>query len=428
MDIELLHGFGGGGGLEINGVGEAYGTYIEALNRGDLVTTRRYFGFDTPVKMTDLTLPVNSGSSRGASFSPDDNYLAVGINVAPYLKLFKKSGDSYIPLPDPSVAPTTSVHNPEFSPDGQLLAVPQPGDGYIPIVYQRVGDVFIKLDTAAFNSISYYIRFASWSPDGVYLCFNTSAYQGSGVHMFKRNKADNTFVKLANLPTLPTSQYIYNHTWSPDGEHFVIGHQNSPNLTIYKNNRDDTFTKLANLPTLPGSSVYDASYSNDGTYLVVAHGATGSVSNRVYKRSGDSYTYLGILPLSPTGSSVGVDFSSDDVYLGLSSTQSPYIRLYKRDGDNFTKLATPTDIPTGAPISDGGGLRFANLNPYIAVPHTAAPFVTMYKADILGDFIHKYRSISELYYPNYINFGVALVTDIANAANKKIKTLPFKLI
>ena len=77
----------------------------------------------------------------------------------------------------------------------------------------------------------------------------------------------------------------------------------------------------------------------------------------------------------PTGNGWGVAFSSDDTYLAVAHSTSPYLTVYKRSGDSFTKRSNPADLPTGM----GYGVAFSSDDPYLAVAHGTSPFLTVYK-------------------------------------------------
>lgn len=414
MDFEALHGYGGGGGgIEINGVGEAFGIYFEALNRGDLVTLRRYFGFDTPIKMANLpNIPFTNSSVMSVAFSPDDTYLVIGgSSSGGYFAIYKKSGESYVKLANPSTMPTTgSIFAAAFSPDMTHLVLGIYNDLTAPMVYKRSGDTFTSLGAAGITGVSD-VQSCVYSPDGDHLIMDGTA--------FKRN--GDTYTRITTNGTSGIGPASFAGT--PDGIYVAIAQNSTPWINIYKKS-GDTYTKLANPTTLPGALVQGVSFSPDGTYLAVAQNGSGSITLRIYKRSGDTFNQL----VSFTG--VGgfgntVSFSPDGMYLFFASDLSPYLYMYKRSGDTFTKLPNLNE-PIAGSIREGT-VRFANLSPLFTVGINVSPWFSMYKDDILGDYLHKYRSRTELDVPNYLDFGVALTNDVANASNKKIKTLPFKL-
>ena len=67
------------------------------------------------------TLPSNTGN--GASFSTDNNYLAVAHNNNPFITIYKRDGDTFNKLPNPSTLPPSTSYGVSFSSDGNYLAV-----------------------------------------------------------------------------------------------------------------------------------------------------------------------------------------------------------------------------------------------------------------------------------------------------------------
>jgi WD40 repeat protein len=202
----------GGSGMKINGQEIMDVVFGETINRGDRVVV--YPPAQSLVE--DLsTLPTDM--AYGCAFSPDGTYLAVAHFDSPYITIYKRSGDTFTKLNNPSVLPTGVGLGCAFSPDGVYLAVAHDSSPFITI-YKRSGD---------------------------------------------------TFTKLGNPSSLPGNQGN-GCAFSPDGTYLAVAHTNSPYITIYKRS-GDTFTKLSNPPTLPTDWGLGCAFSPDGTYLAVAH-------------------------------------------------------------------------------------------------------------------------------------------------------------
>lgn len=400
---------------DIIGQASATGICHESITKGDLVTTRRYFGFDTPVALpSPSTLPTGNGNCT--VFSPDGMYLVVGHFVTPFISIYKRSGDTFTKLSNPSTIPTGIVEAVSFSQDGTYLAVmlTSTASPYV-MIYKRSGDTFTKLSDLANppTSPNGYAGGIAFSADGTYL----AVAQGttSGVYMYKRTG------DVFNRLTSPFSDIVSNGlcvAFSPDANYFAYGTSGSPYLMIYKRS-GDTFVKLPDPITGPGGYVIAASFSSDGVYLALA--LTSSPYLAIYKRSGDVFTKLTNPSILPTGIGLILSFSPDGTYLAVGHDVSPFITIYKRSGDTFTKLTNPTILPAGV-VS---GVAYNPLYPYLALAHQTTPFVTIYKADIEGDYLHKYGSFTNFYYPNYINFGFAKGNGALNDVID-ITTLPIK--
>jgi Tol biopolymer transport system component len=218
--------------------------------------------------------------------------------------------------------------------------------------------------------------------------------------IYKRN--GDTFTKLANPAILPPGQGR-GVAFSPDGTYLAVAHTNSPFITIYKRS-GDTFTKLANPANLPPNAT-NATFSPDGTYLVLTLSVSSSNDTNprifIYKRSGDTFTKLDDPAEVAPGSVFNADFSNDGTYLALAHFVSPRILIYKRSGDTFTKLPDPETVLPG----NGRGVSFSGNGTYLAVAHDNLPRLTIYKNEIDTN-ISKANNLIDV--PNATNLGYAL--------------------
>ena len=137
---------GGGKGTEINGAGEATGIYYENLNKGDLVTIRRHYGFDTPIAL-DSPSELPTGDGRGVAFSPDGSYLAVAHSSSPYITIYKVNRDTntFTKLSNPSTLPTGTGRGVVYDNFNAYLVVAHVSSPYI-IIYKGdlLGDYIYK--------------------------------------------------------------------------------------------------------------------------------------------------------------------------------------------------------------------------------------------------------------------------------------------
>lgn len=306
----------------INGQAQVSAVYAETIRANDPV-------YAVTSLIADNTISTYPTSAvRSTTFSPDGLYLALAVNVAPRVLIYKRSGKTFTKLADPSVTPTGVGLGASFSPDGLYLAIAHATAPYITI-YKRSGD---------------------------------------------------TFTKLADPAVLPTGDG-YSATWSTDGVYLAVGHNTSPSLTIYRRS-GDTFTKLSNPATLPTSISNGVCFSMDGVYLSVAHNVSPYIT--IYKRSGDTFTKLADPATLPLGGGTSISFSADSTYLALGCAVAPYIVIYKRSGDVFSKLPDLASLPTG--IVNAVTFR-PGTGGYLSLAHTSAPFVSNYKQQ--GDMFVK---------------------------------------
>jgi len=299
---------------------------------------------------TKSALEILQYYNQGIDISPDGTYLAITFQGSPYIKIFKKSGESYIQLSNPDVLPSGSAQSCAFSPDNTYLAVAHDSSPYITI-YKRSGD---------------------------------------------------TFTKLSNPDVLPTG-VGWSCAFSPDNTYLAVGSYGSPHLQIYKRS-GDTFTKLTDPGTLPSGTVYDCAFSSDNTYLAVSQLTSPYIS--IYKRSGDTFTKLSDPTTLPTGLCNGCAFSPDNTYLAVTSDSPPYLLIYKRSGDTFTKLENPQILP-----SFGTKCAFSPDGSYLAVGgYFGKGLIAYYRS---GDtfspiYIDNYSGIVGLSYSPDGNYIVAI--------------------
>ena len=111
--------------------------------------------------------------------------------------------------------------------------------------------------------------------------------------------------------------------------------------------------------------------------------ATGNLTTAIQLAAGGGTSKLADPATLPGGYGRDTAFSSDGVYMAVAHTGAPYLTIYKRNGDVFTKLADPATLPT----SNAYGVAFSQDTTYLAVAHTSAPHVTIYKRS--GDVFTK---------------------------------------
>lgn len=403
-----------GGAVKIDGQTEVYATYHEDIAKNKLVTVRRHFGFDTPLKLDNPSSLLGS-QGQGVDYSPDDKYLAFASYGSPYIHIYKRNGDTFTKLANPGTLPGGACNQIKFSPDGKYLCIGSNGVPYF-LIYKidSVNDTFTKLanpssiPTAAIDDIAF-------KRDSSSVCI-----VGSNTSMiYNINSSTDTFTKdtTSGFPTSTAQGCAY----SNDGLFLATTYTTGAYIKIYKYIAG-TWTLQGNPTGSATGSGQSVAFSNDGKYLCMAHATSPYFT--VWKKSGDTFTKIANADILPTGNSLYCAFSSDSKYLAIGNTATPYILIYKinNTNDTLTKIANPSTLPT----SQGVGIAFANLNSYMTVTNESSPYITTYKADILGDYAYLYTGLSDLYVSNYLNVGYALNTDVANATNKKIITLPIK--
>lgn len=150
-----------------------------------------------------------------AVWDPTGTYLMMGADGAPWLFMYKRTGDTLtkVYIPDQLPAGDTRV---AYSPDGRLLAVASGASAstYISL-YAVNGETFTKIAdhgmVAPAGAVS--CRDVCWTSDGKYLIagFSTSAVtgvSGFGYSMWKKADGANTFTRMPNPELAPTPEKL----------------------------------------------------------------------------------------------------------------------------------------------------------------------------------------------------------------------------
>jgi Tol biopolymer transport system component len=280
-----------------------------------------------------------TGAVQALSWSQDMGYLAVAMVNAPGIHIYKRSGDTFTKLANPATLPAgPSTTGLSWSRSTQYLAVFSINTPRIQL-YKRATDTFTKLADPVDIPAGWGGGCAFSPPDGTYLALSYNTVPAPYHIVYKR--VGDVLTKL----TTPTA--IDNVCpcviWSNSGQYLIFGGAGATRLWVYKR-AGDTFTYLTSsvFSALPPGVVNDLAISPDDQYLVVLH-QTVSPGLSIYKRSGDTFTKLPNPATSPPGgSATSASFSPDGKYLVVTSGNSPYLIVYKRSGDTFT---TVTPLP-----------------------------------------------------------------------------------
>lgn len=125
-----------------------------------------------------------------------------------------------------------------------------------------------------------------------------------------------------------------------------------PQLDTYytsSGNYDGTANAWSDPSTLPTGQVNDLNWSSDDVYLAVVTSNSVAPGNfSIYKRNGSALDLLSGQPTTNINANIAhsVAFSPNTNYLVISdqnTTPTQYIKIYKRTGDNFNLLTTGVD-------------------------------------------------------------------------------------
>lgn len=349
----------GGGEVEIPGQTEMTVTYSEEIAQGDMVRM-----YTPPIELLPALSTAPPGPSIGIAMGND--YIAVGTNASPYLMLYKRSGDTFNKLANPSVLPGSIPNALAFSPNADYLYVGVGSAPYL-LVYKRSGDTFSKLPDPTIlpgGNITY-LRAAS---DGtyIYMTLSVSPYFA----MYKRS--GDTFTKLADPSVNPIVANPRNLAVSNSGEFIAVSHNTSPYILIYKRS-GDVLSKVSDPVITPPSSGSGISFSYDDNYLTFSH--TVGMGMTTYKRLADVFTKA---PDALTKASLTGDISYHPNKMKLFLVQSnnaPDILPYSQKGDLLFRVSESKD----AKSQSANRLALSPDGVYLALVSNTSPYVNVFK-------------------------------------------------
>src|SRR5690606_2421748 len=81
---------------------QTVGRAWENITKNDPIMLKRMGVWEDGVNKVNDPSTLPTGDGFGVSFSPDGNYLAVGHSSSPYVTIYKRNGDTFTKLPNPS--------------------------------------------------------------------------------------------------------------------------------------------------------------------------------------------------------------------------------------------------------------------------------------------------------------------------------------
>lgn len=331
--------------------------------------------FDGTNDFMNLTAPfdvvgTSYSSFNGTSVSNDGNYFVhANSGSSPKITIYKKNGNNFNKLSDPSILPAGTVYSSNFSNDGLYLAVPSTSSPFIQI-YKRSGDTFTKLSNPASlpAGSGYYAHFSN---DDSYLIVghNISPF----ISIYSVNKLTDTFTKLSNPATLPNT-YVWSAKFSTNSSFVALGlGPTSPYINFYSHSAG-VLTKLNNPTTLPAIDTFCVSWLDDQTCAI----ASGATSIRIYQYVPASNTFELLTSFAHgIGSIYALEYSRNRNFLAVGGANSPWIKIYSVSGTTYTALSNPESLPIGS----GRGIAWGANDTSILLSSSSGNFIQAYTFD-----------------------------------------------
>jgi WD40 repeat protein len=140
--------------------------------------------------------PTNaSESSNDISFSGNDGYVALATNLTPFVYIYKRDGDTFTKLDNPSVLPTGIAIGVCFSNNSDYLVVAHVFSTRSVTIYKRDGDTFTKLSDLSIPSAT--ARRVAFSKDDNYLAI--TIVSEPGLLIYERSGDNFTQVATPNI-------------------------------------------------------------------------------------------------------------------------------------------------------------------------------------------------------------------------------------
>lgn len=227
-----------------------------------------------------------AGDGECIAFSPDGNFIAIGLDAAPYLVIYRINEDNTLTACTFGSAPTTKVYAVAWSPDGLCLGV---GESVLNSntslkMYTRIltTDTSFSARTLSSSGAVTDCRGVAWLNNNLVLYSSPASTSAEYLQAF--NRSGTVFSRvLSNVDIAPTGN-ARRAAIKPGGGAFSVGVSAAPWLHTYTNNNgylnrvttgtQNTTGNIVN-PVLSGV-VTHCNYNADGSLLAVSAGADGA--------------------------------------------------------------------------------------------------------------------------------------------------------
>lgn len=280
---------------------------------------------------------------------------------------FVGTNTRFTKLNDPAVAYSAGANyctGAHFSPTGDILAVTRTDSPFVRF-YERNGATITALTALNSNPPAYSLRGGGWSPDGnLFVCGGDNTYPR--MHISKRSATTSTrfetlsTASIFNPPSMPPSQ-CWGFSWNPQGTILFTFINTSPYFWAYWYD-GSTFTKLAQPAIIPTGSADPAHcWSPDGTVLITSHGTSPWITAYWVNYAGTATTFTKLAnPTNLPGNTCNlVAMNNTGSSIVISFYNSPYNHCYNISyNGTLTTLTRVAAFPT---MSGGAGYNLSWL-------------------------------------------------------------------
>jgi hypothetical protein len=214
-----------------------------ALAVGSLTRIMVYKRNGDSLNLVNVTGVVSS-IIKGLAWSPDSNYLyAVHVN-SPFISIFKRDGDNFARLANPSILPSGESNNVAASSNGVYVAVVHHGYPYLTI-YKKSGDTFTKLSNPSNlpNATMSTVKFNGGSNHLLLGGVNTNP-NGGALMLYTRSGDVFTHNMYGIYPPIVNSAWIRNIAFIDNDKKMLVGANNHGNTILEYVTNGNTYVLL----------------------------------------------------------------------------------------------------------------------------------------------------------------------------------------
>jgi WD40 repeat protein len=295
---------------------------------------------------TQPTQATNNGKS--VSFSPDSNYLVFGTRMLPYIRFFKRSGDSFSVIPQ-AAGISTIAYGVHYNSEGRAGVAVSSTNGHLLVEYENINDTMrnsTNLNSVLVRGSAYPSRMAV-SRKGLFLA---AANDTVSPRICVARKKENWYEHLQEINDIPGT--IRDILFSDDAKYLFVARSSTylnPVLLYERNETTDLYEPSSKLPNFSGSqSSRGVALHPNKKYIAISHFGAPRIS--IYDITTNPFTQITSSFTAPASVNGTPAFSSCGNYLVSTSATAPFLRLYGFNKGVLTDVVQPSIMPTAAPM------------------------------------------------------------------------------